>query len=265
MSNSDLAAEAFRDAGPGFAPLGYAAARRRRRPPLRPMPWDKRAFDIAVAGLLLLVLWPLLLATAVLLLLFEGRPVFYVAERMGAPGRTFRQWKFRTMRVGADAAGGVTGGDKAKEISRLHRILRRSRLDELPQLWNVLRGDMSLVGPRPPMKRYVELYPDLYARVLQSRPGLTGLATLRFHLYEERLLAACATAEETDAVYRRACIRQKARLDLIYQRRRTLWLDICLVAETALKPFRRPEPPPVGRTPKLTRAMRRLRPIGRQV
>jgi lipopolysaccharide/colanic/teichoic acid biosynthesis glycosyltransferase len=201
------------------------------------MPLGKRIFDLTVASLLLLLLWPVLLITALVLLVMEGRPVFYFAERMCSPTRSFWQIKFRTMRVGADAVGGVTGGNKAGAISKLHRILRRSRADELPQLFNVLKGEMSLVGPRPPMRCYVEDYPEIYGQVLQSRPGVTGLATLRFHQYEERLLATCRTPEATEDAYRRVCIPRKAKLDLIYQRNYSLWLDLVLVIQTARRPF----------------------------
>lgn len=211
---------------------------RDRIPALPPMPWGKRLFDLGLSLLLLAVLWPVILVVAGVLLVAEGRPVLYVGERMAAPGRPFRLLKFRTMAVGADRQGGVTGGDKAHRMSRLHRVLRRTRLDELPQLWNVLRGDMSLVGPRPPDRRYVEMYPELYAAVLRCRPGVTGLATLVFHEREERLLAACRTAAETEATYRRACIPRKARLDLIYQGRQGFLLDLWLVGRTALRPFR---------------------------
>ena len=198
----------------------------------------KRAFDLILATLLTLLLWPVLLVAIVVLLAMEGRPVFYVAERMRSPTEAFGLIKLRTMRTAA-ADVGVTGGDKAARQSRLHRLLRRTRADELPQLWNVLRGDISLVGPRPPLRVYVEAYPDLYARVLRARPGVTGLASLVFHPHEERLLSACSSPEETDAVYRRRCIPRKARLDLIYQARRTICSDVMLVARTAAAPFRR--------------------------
>lgn len=205
--------------------------------PLPPMPWSKRAFDLSVALTLLLLLWPLLLVVTGLQLVKEGRPIFYFGERMSAPGRSFRQIKFRTMRVGADAVGGVTGGNKAGAISKFHRFLRRTRVDELPQLLNVIRGEMSLVGPRPPMRCYVEEFPEIYGPVLQCRPGVTGLATLRFHQFEERLLAACRTPEQTEAAYRRICVPRKAKIDLIYQRNWSLWLDLVLVAQTARRPF----------------------------
>lgn len=198
----------------------------------------KRALDLVLAVVLGLILLPLLLVVILVMLWAEGRPVFYISERMRSPTEGFGLIKLRTMPTGT-ADGGVTGGNKSAHLSRLHRLLRRSRADELPQLWNVIRGDISLVGPRPPVRRYVQAYPDLYARVLRSRPGITGLASLRFHAHEERLLAACTTPAETDAVYRRRCIPRKARLDLIYQRKRSLCFDLVLIGQTALKPFRR--------------------------
>ncbi|UTH46257.1 sugar transferase (plasmid) [Loktanella salsilacus] len=189
--------------------------------------------------MLVLVLFPVLLVVLVALVISEGRPLFYVSERMRSPDRAFGLIKLRTMPIGADQVGGVTGGDKQREMSRMHRLLRRSRADEIPQLWNVLRGDMSLVGPRPPLRRYVEDYPDLYNAVLASRPGITGLASLMFHAYEERLLASCNTPQETDAMYRRRCVPAKARLDIIYAHNRTLCWDLALILRTAVKPFQR--------------------------
>ncbi|MBU2360175.1 MAG: sugar transferase [Alphaproteobacteria bacterium] len=203
------------------------------------MTLSKRLLDLSLAILLGLVLAPLLAVLLVVLALTEGWPLFYVSERMRSPTRGFGLIKLRTMPTGADRVGGVTGGDKQRQLSRMHRLLRRSRADEIPQLWNVIRGDMSLVGPRPPLRRYVEDYPELYAAVLQSRPGITGLASLVYHGHEERLLAACTTPAQTDAVYRRRCVPAKARLDLIYARHRNLCWDLTLIGRTAGKPFRR--------------------------
>lgn len=201
----------------------------------------KRLFDIAFALLLGAILLLPSILIALWLLAEDGRPVFHVSERMRAPDRPFALWKFRTMRQAA-GDGGVSGGDKSARITRAGRILRRLRLDEIPQLWNILRGDMSLVGPRPPLRRYVERFPGLYARVLRSRPGLTGMATLHFRRHEEGLLARCRTAEETDATYARRCVPRKARLDLIYQRRRSLCLDMALIGETLAQLLRRKPP-----------------------
>ncbi len=192
----------------------------------------KRALDILLALALLAVTAPIMAAIALAVLAVDGRPVLYPSERMRAPRRAFTLWKFRTMRPEAGDSG-VSGGDKAGRITRTGRWLRRLRLDELPQLWNVLKGEMSFIGPRPPLRQYAERFPALYAEVLKSRPGISGLATLHFHRHEERLLARARTRDETDAIYVRACIPRKARLDLIYQRRRNLCLDLVLIARTA--------------------------------
>ena len=194
----------------------------------------KRVFDItlAVFGAVLFAVPAAILA--ILLLLCQGRPVFYFAERMKTPDQSFWLWKFRTMHV-ALADGGVSGGDKIGRVTRIGKALRRSRLDELPQIWNIFRGDMSFVGPRPPLRTYVERRPDLYGSVLKSRPGITGLATLVLHQREEKLLAACTTALETDAIYLRRCVPIKARVDMIYQRKQTFSLDVALLVRTVLR------------------------------
>ena len=202
------------------------------------MTLTKRIFDIFLSLLVGLIALPILLLIVVILLVSEGRPLFYISERMRSPTEPFALIKLRTMRVGA-GDGGVTGGNKQVQMSRMHRLLRRSRLDEFPQLWNVLRGDISLVGPRPPLRVYVEAYPEIYGPVLQSRPGITGLASLRFHTHEEKLLAACTDAQQTDAVYRRRCIPRKAKLDLMYQEHQSVCFDLVLLAQTAAKPFQR--------------------------
>ncbi|MDP3338883.1 sugar transferase [Frigidibacter sp.] len=191
----------------------------------------RRAFDICLAALLVLLLAPLILTLALLALALQGWPVFYLSERMRAPDRSFQLVKFRSMAPDPDDAG-VSGGDKAARITRLGAVLRSSRLDELPQLWNILRGDMSFVGPRPPLRRYVEQFPDLYARVLRDRPGVTGLATLVFHRHEERILAACRTPDETEAAYKNRCVPRKARIDLIHQARRCPCADLAILART---------------------------------
>lgn len=202
------------------------------------MSWPKRILDIVLAVLLggLLVV-PLLCVMGVLLIT-EGRPLFYISERMQTPTRGFSLIKLRTMRPSAENSG-VTGGDKGDRIPPIYAMLRRSRFDELPQLWNVLRGEMSFVGPRPPLRIYVEAFPQLYAQVLRNRPGLTGLASLRFHAHEERLLADTKTAAETDHVYRTRCVPRKAAIDLIYQRHQSLCFDLALIWETALRVLRR--------------------------
>lgn len=191
----------------------------------------KRLFDLTLALLAGAVLALPFALVVLAVWLTQGRPVFYVSERMKAPGQPFRLWKLRTMTT-ATTDSGVSGGDKAARITPVGRLLRRTRLDEVPQLWNILKGDMSFVGPRPPLRTYVERFPALYAEVLKCRPGITGLASLHFHAHEERLLSACATPAETDAVYVRRCIPRKARLDLIYRDRRNLCFDLVLIGRT---------------------------------
>lgn len=202
---------------------------------------QKRVLDLFFAALLLVVLGPVLLGLLVWLLIKQGRPLFYVAERMKGVDQPFMLWKLRTMEVVAEDTG-VSGGDKASRITKTGAWLRRRRLDEFPQLWNILKGDLSFVGPRPPLREYVERYPALYARVLQSRPGVTGLASIVFHKHEERLLARCKTPEQTDEVYTRICVPRKARLDLAYQRHQSLCLDFDLVFQTIGNLLRRSRP-----------------------
>lgn len=197
----------------------------------------KRLFDLIVSIALAALLWPILLLTAVLILILDGRPVFYVSERMSSPTQAFQLVKFRTMKPSSENTG-VSGGDKSDRITRCGHFLRRSRLDEIPQLWNVLKGDISLVGPRPPLRQYVEKFPELYGRVLKSRPGITGLASIKYHRHEEMLLARCTTSEETDATYSRACVPRKAQIDLIYQEKRSFCFDLHILLMTAFRSMR---------------------------
>jgi len=198
------------------------------------MTLTKRIFDIgftiflapaalAVFGVIFVLLWRR-----------EGWPGFYGSERMHAPGQGFTLWKFRTMRnVVADS--GVSGGDKTDRITPFGRKLRRLRMDELPQFVNILRGDISFVGPRPPLRLYVDRFPALYAEVLRSRPGVTGLASLVFAKHEEAILRHCTTPEDTDATYARRCVPRKARIDLLYQNHASLGLDLWLIALTVAR------------------------------
>ncbi|WP_420012280.1 sugar transferase [Tateyamaria sp.] len=202
------------------------------------MTWRKRIFDLFFASLLVVILGPVIVYLTWMIWRKQGRPIFYVAERMKSPTQSFGLWKFRTMTVVDDDAG-VSGGHKETRITPLGAKLRAKRLDEFPQLWNLLKGDISFVGPRPPLREYVERFPELYREVLKSRPGITGLATIRFHKHEGKLLARCTTPEETDTVYTRICVPRKARLDLIYQRQQSMCYDFDLVFQTIGNLFRR--------------------------
>jgi len=212
------------------------------------MTLQKRLLDLAVLAVLAPVLLPLLAGLALWLWRREGRPVFFGSERMHSPEQGFTLWKLRTMRDVAQDQG-VTGGDKTARITPAGRRLRATRLDELPQMLNIARGDISFVGPRPPLRLYVERFPALYARVLRSRPGVTGLASLVYARHEALLLARCNTAAETDALYARACVPRKARIDLIYQRHQSPGFDLWLIGVTTARVFGRakgrrlPRPP----------------------
>jgi lipopolysaccharide/colanic/teichoic acid biosynthesis glycosyltransferase len=202
------------------------------------MTWRKRIFDLFFASLLVVILGPILIWLILYLLIKEGRPLFYVAERMKGPQTPFNLWKLRTMTV-VDEDQGVSGGNKSARVTKTGDWLRRKRLDEFPQLWNILKGDLSFVGPRPPLREYVERFPDIYCEVLKSRPGVTGLATIRFHKHEDRLLSDCETPQQTDDVYCRICVPRKAQLDLIYQRNQSTCYDFDLVFETIENLFTR--------------------------
>ncbi len=201
------------------------------------MPLKKRVFDIVLSTVLAVILSPVVLCVALIVWSFSGRPVFYVTERMKTFDEPFKIYKFRTMKPEQGGVRvGVTGGDKRHRISKLGGFLRASRLDELPQLYNIFRGDMSFVGPRPTGREFVERFPDIYREILKDRPGLTSLATMAFHSHEERLLAAASTPEEVDHVYTTRCIPRKARLDLLYRTQgshaRSLCFDIWILFRT---------------------------------
>jgi lipopolysaccharide/colanic/teichoic acid biosynthesis glycosyltransferase len=146
----------------------------------------KRAVDILLSGLALLTLSPLLALIAVAIVLDSGWPVFYRQERVGRWFQRFQIWKFRSMRVSSEGPQITVGGDT--RVTRLGKFLRATKLDELPQFWNVLTGDMSLVGPRPEVPEYVEMFRTRYQHILSVRPGITDIASIRFR-DEEKLLA----------------------------------------------------------------------------
>lgn len=198
------------------------------------MSFQKRVFDLVLAFALIILFAPCITALSAWLLLRQGRPVFFRGERMKTHDEAFTLYKFRSMDAQMPDCG-VTGGEKHSCITRDGHWLRRSRLDELPQLWNILIGDISFVGPRPPMREFVERFPEIYRAVLKNRPGVTGLATLTCHQYEDQLLRKTSSAQETDALYVARCLPRKARIDLIYQRRASMLLDLALILRTAGK------------------------------
>ena len=194
----------------------------------------KRLFDLLGAGLALVLLAPLLLAIALLIKLDSPGPVFFRQERVGRLGRPFRIFKFRTMR--ADSAGlPLTVGDDPR-ITRAGAWLRRHKLDELPQLIDVLRGTMSLVGPRPEVPRYVALYPSgLRERALAVRPGITDPASLD-HLDEAAQLAAAADPERE---YLEVVLPVKLRRAAEYAEQASLASDFAVLGRTLAALLRR--------------------------
>ena len=200
----------------------------------------KRIFDVVFALLILALALPIMTIIAIRIHQQDGGKVFYISERMKTPNHPFSLIKFRTMtNVPPHLDTGVTGGDKADRITPIGRILRKLRLDELPQLLNILRGDMSFVGPRPPLRQYTDAFPDLYKKVLQTKPGLTGLATLHFHRHEERLIKTATTKQQTEAIYTTRCIPRKARLDLIYAKHASVFFDAAILLQTLRSVLRR--------------------------
>lgn len=198
---------------------------------------SKRLFDLFTACVLSVLVVPAVVVIALVILIVEGGPVFHAGERMKTPRQGFRFYKFRTMRPDPTDSG-VSGADKSDRITPLGAFLRRTRLDELPQLFNLFRGDISVVGPRPPLPEYVERFPEVYEQVLRSRPGITGLATIYFNHHERWLLARSRSRQETDAIYCRACIPRKARLDLIYQAHQGFCFDLMIVLKTFVPSLR---------------------------
>jgi lipopolysaccharide/colanic/teichoic acid biosynthesis glycosyltransferase len=189
----------------------------------------KRAFDLACCLIAAPVALPVGLLIAALVRATSGRPVFYRGRRMGRGGREFEILKFRTM-ISAQGAVGVTTADDGR-ITTLGRWLRRSKLDELPQLVNVLRDEMSIVGPRPEDPRFGQQYSGRYAAVLGVRPGITGPAAVQFRHEEELLQAAGAT--DVDAYYAAAVLPRKLDIDLAYVTHPTLRKDLSILLATA--------------------------------
>jgi len=196
-------------------------------------PTDKlirRLLDAGIALTLLVLLCPALLFAAVLVLFTSRGSLFYRQKRVGRDGHLFDICKFRTMQAGADRHGpSVTSADDCRITSAGH-FLRRSKLDELPQLWNVVRGDMSLVGPRPQVPRFVDCFePSLRRIVLHVRPGITGPTALHFR-HEEILLA---DKPDRENFYIEQILPVKLQMDAEYVRNRSLRNDLRILTQTA--------------------------------
>lgn len=188
----------------------------------------KRLFDIFASGLGLLFLSPLFLILAIWIKLDSKGPVFYRQVRVGRGNKDFRIFKFRSMRVGADKQGLITVGGHDPRITRSGYFIRKYKLDEFPQLINVFIGDMSLVGPRPEVRKYVDMYTPEQMHVLDVRPGVTSLASIRYRNENELL----DKAEDPDQFYIDVVMQDKLAIDLEYVEHASFWYDIKLIFQT---------------------------------
>ena len=188
----------------------------------------KRLFDIVASGLGIIVLSPLFLILAFWIVLDSKGPVFYRQNRVGRFNKDFRMLKFRSMAEGSDKGSLVTIGTRDTRITRAGYFLRKSKLDELPQLFNVLVGDMSLVGPRPEVRHYVNYWTPEQMHVLDIRPGITDPASIKFRNESELL----EQVEDPEKYYIEEIMQEKIKLYLDYLDNHSLWGDLGIIFKT---------------------------------
>ncbi|GAB4323551.1 MAG: O-antigen biosynthesis protein WlbG [Bacteroidales bacterium] len=195
---------------------------------------SRRIFDFITSATGLLFLSPLLIVIALAVWISDGRPVLFLQTRIGRNGKPFRIVKFRTMRAEAEQEGFLTVGTD-KRITRTGAFLRKYKLDELPQLWNVFLGEMSLVGPRPEVPDFVALYSEEQKKVLSVRPGITDPASLKF-VNESEILAGYPDPEKA---YREIILPEKLKITLEYMSKATVGSDIAILLQTIARLFGR--------------------------
>ena len=188
----------------------------------------KRAFDFITSGLALIVLSPLFLVLAIWIKLDSKGPVFYRQVRVGWHNKDFRIFKFRSMRVGADKGSLVTIGGHDPRVTRSGYFIRKFKFDELPQLINVLLGDMSLVGPRPEVRHYVDYWTPEQMHVLDVRPGITDPASIKFRNENELM----EIADDPEKYYIEVIMQEKIRLYLEYVEKQSFFYDLALIFKT---------------------------------
>ena len=188
----------------------------------------KRVFDIFASFIGLIIISPLFLILAIWIKIDSKGPVFYKQIRVGRGNNDFFLYKFRSMRVGADKAGLITIGGRDPRVTSSGYYIRKYKLDEFPQLINVLKGDMSLVGPRPEVRKYVEMYTPEQMHVLDVRPGITDLASIRYRNENEQL----EKAEDPDKYYIEVIMQDKLRINLEYVKNHSFLYDIKLIFAT---------------------------------
>ena len=195
----------------------------------------KRALDVAVSLVGLVITSPVVAAAAIAVKLESPGPAFYRGARVGRDGQPFHMLKLRTMRVNADREGPAVTGARDPRVTSVGRVLRRMKADELPQLLNVLRGEMSLVGPRPESPDFVKLYTPEQRQVLAVRPGMTGPAAIAY-IDEEEMLGE----DDAEATYVKSMMPAKLALDLEYVRSSSFAGDLKILARTAWLVLSRP-------------------------
>lgn len=193
----------------------------------------KRLFDIVSSGIGLLCLAPVFVVMAIWIKLDSRGPVFYRQTRVGRYGRDFRIFKFRSMRVGSDKGRQITVGERDPRITRSGYFIRRYKIDELPQLINVFLGDMSIVGPRPEVRKYVDLYSEEQRKVFQVRPGITDLASIKYSNENELL----SQVDDPDTYYIDVIMPDKLAINLEYIRHQSFMGDIKIIFNTLFKIF----------------------------
>ena len=177
-----------------------------------------RFFDIIFSIIGLVILSPLFIVLYLLIRIESKGGGFYSQERIGKNGKPFKLYKFRSMRIGSDKKGLITIGEKDNRITKTGIILRKYKLDELPQLWNAFIGDMSLVGPRPEVKKYTDLYTEEQKQVLQVRPGITDWASIKY-VDENKILGE---SKDPDEAYVNLIMPNKIKLNMVYIQHQTL-------------------------------------------
>jgi lipopolysaccharide/colanic/teichoic acid biosynthesis glycosyltransferase len=193
--------------------------------------WIKRSFDVMVATIALVIVAPLLALAALMVKLFSSGPVFYRGTRVGLDGKLFPMLKFRTMVVDAESLGGSATAADDPRITRFGKFLRRYKLDELPQFFNVLLGDMSLVGPRPEVQKYVDLYSPEEKAILTVRPGITDWASI----WNSNEAAVLEGSRDPERTYEELIRPTKLALQLLYVRDHSFFVDLRILFHTAVK------------------------------
>lgn len=195
----------------------------------------KRFFDIFISSVGLIVVSPILLICAMAIKSESKGPVFYRGERIGCNGKPFLIFKFRSMVDNAEKLGASSTNASDVRITRVGRYIRKYKLDELPQLLNVFKGDMSFVGPRPEVQKFVDIYTEEEKQILSVRPGITDWSSIKFH--NEGEIIESSGIPDSDEAYEKLIRPEKLRLQLKYIKERNFWVDIKIIVSTMLTLF----------------------------